>query len=142
MSYFEVKIKCDRIQEDGSEKKVTESYLVDALTFTEAETFIVKEALSCSNGDFDVVSITKTKITELIDSNDAKADKWYKCKAIFLTIDERTSKEKKNSVYYLVLGNDLGTAKARLVEFMKGSCSDYELVKIEETPIMDVYKYE
>lgn len=142
MSYFEVKIKVDRVQEDGNDKKVTESYLVDALSFAEAEDRVIKEIQDYCHGELEVVSITKTKISELVKDEHAMEDKWYKCKTTFTTLDEKTQKEKKSSVLYLINSKDLGTAKAKFVEFMKDSCSDYELVKIEETPILEVYEHE
>ena len=137
MSYFEVKIKCDRIQEDGICKRVTESYLVDAMSFTETEKRIIEE-LKTSEA-FEVAAITKTKISELVKSDGSFCQKWYKCKLIFIVIDENSEKEKKTALYYLVQSTNLNDAKNKMVEFMNGSVLDYEFSEIKETPILDVY---
>ena len=139
--YFEVKVKYDKTQEDGMQKKVTETYLVDALSFSECEDRIIDEMKVYISGEFEVNAIQKAKYNELVESVVASADKWYKCKLQFITIDEKTGKEKKSAVHYLVQGSSLENAKNSMVKFMSTSSIDYEFVEIKETPIMDVFKY-
>ena len=139
--YFEVKVKYDKTQEDGMQKKVTETYLVDALSFSECESIIIDEMKVYISGEFEVNAIQKDRYSELVESVDTSADKWYKCKLQFITLDEKTGKEKKSAVHYLVQGSSLENAKNNMVKFMSTSSIDYEFVEIKETPIMDVFKY-
>ena len=139
--YFEVKVKYDKTQEDGMQKKVTETYLVDALSFSECEDRIIDEMKVYISGEFEVNAIQKARYSELVESEDTSADKWYKCKLQFITLDEKTGKEKKSAVHYLVQGSSLENAKNNMVKFMSTSSIDYEFVEIKETPIMDVFKY-
>ena len=139
--YFEVKVKYDKTQEDGMQKKVTETYLVDALSFSECESIIIDEMKVYISGEFEVNAIQKARYSELVESEDTSADKWYKCKLQFITLDEKTEKEKKSAVHYLVQGSSLENAKNNMVKFMSTSSIDYEFVEIKETPIMDVFKY-
>ena len=141
MNYFEVKVKYEKTQEDGMQKKVTETYLVDALSFSECEDRIIDEMKVYISGEFEVNAIQKAKYNELVESVDTSADKWYKCKLLFITLDEKTEKEKKSAVHYLVQGSSLENAKNNMVKFMSTSSIDYEFVEIKETPIMDVFKY-
>ena len=139
--YFEVKVKCEKTQENGMQKKVTETYLVDALSFSECEGRIIDEMKVYISGEFEVNAIQKAKYNELVESEDTSADKWYKCKLQFITLDEKTEKEKKSAVHYLVQGSSLENAKNNMVKFMSTSSIDYEFIEIKETPIMDVFKY-
>ena len=139
--YFEVKVKYDKTQENGIQKKVTETYLVDALSFSECEDRIIDEMKVYISGEFEVNAIQKARYSELVESEDTSADKWYKCKLQFITLDEKTEKEKKSAVHYLVQGSSLETAKNNMVKFMSTSSIDYEFVEIKETPIIDVFKY-
>ena len=141
--YFETKVKYEKTQENGMQKKFIETYLVDALSFSECEDRIIDEMKVYISGEFEVNAIQKAKYNELVESVDTSADKWYKCKLQFITIDEKTEKEKKSAVHYLVQGSSLEDAKNNMVEFMFMSTSsiDYEFVEIKETPIMDVFKY-
>lgn len=141
MNYFEVKVKYEKTQEDGMQKKVTETYIVDALSFSECEDRIIDEMKVYISGEFEVNAIQKAKYNELVESVDTSADKWYKCKLLFITLDEKTEKEKKSAVHYLVQGSSLENAKNNMVKFMSTSSIDYEFVEIKETPIMDVFKY-
>ena len=139
--YFETKVKYEKTQENGMQKKVTETYLVDALSFSECEDRIINEMKVYISGEFEVNAIQKAKYNELVVSEDTSADKWYKCKLQFITLDEKTEKEKKSAVHYLVQGSSLENAKNNMVKFMSTSSIDYEFVEIKETPIMDVFKY-
>lgn len=119
-------------------KKVNEPYLVDALSFTEAEARIIEEQTPFISGEFSVSAVKRTKISEIF--WDDSADKWYLVKVAFITIDEKTAAEKKTTSLILVAGNDFKGAYDNFMEGMKGTMADFDIVSIAETPIMDVYK--
>lgn len=137
-NWFECKIRYDKTQENGSIKKVTEPYLVDALSFTEAEARIIEEMTPFISGEVDVNAVKRTKISEIF--WDDSADKWYLVKVAFITIDEKTAQEKKSTSLILVAANDFKGAYNNFMEGMKGTMADFEITSITETPLMDVYK--
>lgn len=137
-SWFECKIRYDKAQENGAIKKVTEPYLVDALSFTEAEARIIEEQTPFISGEVNVTAVKRTKIAEIF--WDDSADKWYLVKVAFITIDERTAVEKKSISQILVAASDFRGALDNFLEGMKGTMADYEIVSINETPLVDVYK--
>jgi chlorite dismutase len=140
-SWFECKIKYQKVVEDGLEKKVTEPYLVDALNFTEAEARITEEMRPFISGEFDVTNIKKANYSELFFSEEDAADKWYKCKVMFVTLDEKSGKEKRSATYILVQASDFTDALSKLKKGMEGTLADYEIASITETPLLDVYPY-
>ena len=137
--WFECTIKYEKQLEEGKIAKITERYLVDALTFTEAEARIIKEMKPFISGEFEVANINPQKYSELFWNE--KADKWFKTKVNFIVLDEEKGIEKKVANYMLVQANDLKEARELLVEGMKGSLADWEIASISETQIIDVYKY-
>ena len=138
-TWFTCKVTFDRQGEDGLIKKVTEPFLVDALSFTEAEARINEEMKPFISGEFEVANINPQKYSELFWNE--KADKWFKTKVNFIVLDEEKGVEKKVANYMLVQANDLKEARELLVEGMKGSQADWEIASISETKIIDVYKY-
>ena len=136
-TWFECKVRYDKMQENGSVKKVTEPYLVDALTFTEAEARIIEEQTPYISGDFSVSAVKRTKISEIF--RDDKGDRYYLVKVAFITIDEKTAAEKKSISQILVCALDFKGAFENFIEGMKGSMADFEIVSITETPLIDVY---
>ncbi|WP_164913133.1 DUF4494 domain-containing protein [Paramuribaculum intestinale] len=137
-NWFECKVRYDKMMENGVVKKVTEPYLVDALSFTEAESRIIEEQTPFISGDFSVSAVKRTKISEIF--WDDSADKWYLVKVAFVTIDEKTAVEKKTSTLILTAGNDLKDAYDNFMAGMEGTMADFEIQSIAETPLMDVYK--
>ncbi len=138
-NWFECKVRYDKMTDKGIPKKVTESYLIDALSFTEAEARIIKEITPYMSGEFTVSAVKKTTIAEIFFSDQPDDDKWYAVKAAFITIDEVKAIEKKKNVLYTVQACDFETALKNFVEGM-GQGFDYDIVSITETPIMEVYK--
>ncbi len=136
-NWFECKVRYDKMMENGVIKKVTEPYLVDALSFTEAESRIIEEQTPFISGDFSVAAVKRTKIAEIF--RDETADRWYLVKVAFITIDEKTAVEKKSISQILVAGSDFKGAFDNFIEGMKSTLADYEIVSISETPLMDVY---
>ena len=140
-TWFECKIQYEKTMEDGTQKKVTEPYLVDALSFTEAEARIMEETEPFVSGEYTVSDIRKTSYSELFDSTKSEDDRWFKAKLMFVTVDEKSGKEKKKASAVMVKGKNLGKALANLSESMKKSMADYEVAAIQETAIMDVFAY-
>ena len=140
-TWFECKIRYEKTMEDGSQKKVTELYVVDALSFTEAEASIIEEMSSYISGEFEVKDIKKAAYGEIFFSDSPSADRWYKTKLQFITIDDKTEKEKKSNVNYLVHGSTLPGAVKSIDEVMGGTMIDYVIASISETQIMDVFEH-
>lgn len=136
-NWFECKVRYDKMMENGATKKVNEPYLVDALSFTEAESRIIEEQTPFMSGDFSVSAVKRTKIAEIF--RDDGADRWYLVKCAFITIDEKTAAEKHSICQMLVAANNFREAFDNFTEGMKSTMADYEIVSISETPIMDVY---
>ena len=141
MNYFEVKVKYEKVQEDGKEKKVTESYLVDALSFTECEKRIIEEMKLFISGEFEVYSIARTKYEDIVEKETDSNISRYKTKLVDSLFDDK-GKEKLVAHYLLVEGTSIDNAKDNLDEYMKTSMADFKVVTISETHIMDIYKYQ
>ena len=139
--WFLCKIRYEKVTEDGLQKKVTELYVVDALSFTEAEERIMEEMATYISGEFEVWEIDRAVYKEIFFSDDDMADKWYKAKLKFITIDERTAKEKKTTVYYLVQAGSFEGARRNIVEVMGGTMIDYVIDTVSETAVMDVFEH-
>ena len=127
--------------DDGLQKKVTEAYVVDALSFTEAEKRIMEEVSSYISGMFEVTDIKRATYREIFFSDEATADRWYKAKLQFITIDEKTEKEKRSNINYLVQAGTLNGAVKNIDEVMGGGMMDYVIASVAETTLMDVFEY-
>ena len=119
-TWFECKIRYEKTMENGMNKKVTEPYLVDALSFTEAEARIIEEMTPFISGEFTVSDIKRANYSELFPCEEDAADRWFKCKLFFITLDEKSGAEKKTSTQVLVQAADLRDAVTKLDEGMKG----------------------
>lgn len=139
-SWFETKISYEKEIEAGIMKKVTEPYLVDALSFTEAEARIIKEMAPFISNEFCVMSIKRANYSEIIDSGDG--DRYYSCKVEFIHLDEKSGAEKRQANYMLVKAMNIDDAKTYLQKGMSGTLADYEIVAIKETKIMDVFLHD
>ncbi len=136
-NWFECKVRYDKLQENGAAKKVNEPYLVDALSFTEAEARITEEVRPFISGEFSVSAVKRTKIAEIFWLG---GDRWYLVKVGFITIDEKTAAEKRSTSLILVQASNFKEALEHFDEGMKGTMADYDILSITETPLMDVYK--
>ena len=135
MKLFECGIRYEKTMENGMQKKVTELYIVDALSFTEAEKRITEEMTYFISGEFEVVSEKITNYSELVQNPDG--DRLYRAKVVFKTMNE-----KKQALYYLIQAKDIDNAKSTLEQFMYGTMADWECEALQETKIMDVFLYE
>ena len=139
-NWFETVIRYDKMQEDGMTKKVNEYYVVEAFSFGDAEEKITEEMSSYISGEFEVSDIKRATYKEIFFSDEDMADRWYKAKLQFITIDEQTDKEKRTSVTYLVQASTLNGAVKNIEEAMAGTMSDYVISNISETKFLDVYE--
>lgn len=140
--WFEVKIRYDKQQEDGTQKPATEQYVVDALTFTEAESTIIEEVRHYISGDFKIKDIKPATYHEIFFSDMNNDDRWFKAKLQYITIDEKTAKEKRTSVNYLCQAHTLPQAVEYIQEVMGKTMVDYVIAAIQETQIMDVFEHD
>lgn len=136
--YFTTTIKYNKTHENGVVKTVKEQYMFDCLSFVEAETRSIEELAPYMNGEFSIDAIKKTRIAELLNA-EGDADRWYKVKVAFITIDEKTATEKKTITTILVHADNFGDAYAKFMDGMKGTMADFEIVSIAETPIIDYF---
>lgn len=139
--WFECKVRYERTLENGLIKKVTETYLVEALSFTEAERRFMEEIEPFMSGEYQVTDIKRAKIAELLETDEGEADRLFKAKVAFITLDEKSGAEKKSNQNMLVQASDLRDAVKRLDKGMAGTMADYEISSVAETPIKDVFHY-
>ena len=139
--WFECKVRYDQTLETGLLKKVTESYLVDALSFTEAEERFLQEIEPMMSGEYSVSDIKRAKIAELFESIDTTDDKWYKAKVAYIAYDEKKGVEKRTNQIMLIQAKDLRVAVQNLDKGMQGTMGDWDIISIAETPIMDIFKF-
>ncbi len=140
--WFECKVKYVKTMENGLEKPVKETYLVDAISFTEAEKRFIEEIRPFMSGEFEISDIKRVNYSEVFFCDLESADKWFKCKLSFITLDEKSGAEKKSNSYALVQAGDLREAIKYLDEQMKGTIMDYQIASVTETLIMDVFPYD
>lgn len=160
MKWYQVKARFERVQDNGIQKMVSENYLVQAFSFGMAEAAIQKEIAPFASGEFDIVAVARKNYSEIITDKfgiesridgearrilgqknaSMEADKWFKCKLNFITLDEKSGKEKKTAQLFLVNANTALTAHELVDNFMRRSISDYEVEQVDETKILDVFK--
>ena len=141
-NWFECKIRYEKVMDDGLAKKVTESYTVNAMSFSEAEARITEEMKAYISCSFTVEDIKKAPYKEIFFSDADTADKWYKAKLAFITLDENTEKEKRSNVTYLVQAGSLSEAIKNIDEVMGATMISYESLSVQETKLMDVFEQE
>ena len=137
-TWFESKVRYEKTMENGKDKKVVEPYLVDALSFTEAEARTIEEVTPFISGEFSIMAIKRASYDETFLGD---GDRFFKCRLAFITLDEKTAAEKKTKSNILVQADNLQEAKDKVVEHMKGTMADYTIEMVKETDIMDVYPY-
>lgn len=137
--WFETKVRYDKMQENGAVKKVNEPYLVDALSFTEAEARIIESITPYISGEFTVSAVKKTKIAEIFFHEDG--DRYFMVKVNFISPDEKTGQEKKSANYILVQASSVADALNKFNEGMKGTMADYEIASVAESPLLDVFPF-
>ena len=137
--WFECTVSYEKVQENGTQKRITEKYVVEALSFTEAEANITNQIVNCVSGELKVKGIVPAQYSEIFFSDAASDGYWFKVKVKFITIDEKTSIEKYTNGVYLVQGSDISSAKANIEKELNKSIADCNLSGISETKIIDVF---
>ena len=137
--YYEVKIQYQKMLEDGKEKKVTEQYVVEALSFTEAESLITEEMSAYIHDSFDVVAEKIAPYYEILISDRIEDDKWFLSKISFVTLDEKTAKEKKTSQRLLVQADTSQTALEYTKKLFDSSMTEYTIDAVQDTPTIEVF---
>lgn len=141
--WFECKVSYERQADSMGMKKVSESYLVDALSFTEAEERIIKEVRPfVSVGELEVVNIRRARIAELFLSDEAEDDRYFRAKVNFITVDEKSGSEKKTSATMIVKSDSLPNAVTELKAQLDSQMASYEIASVTDTQILDVFQYE
>lgn len=141
--WFECKVSYERQADSMGMKKVSESYLVDALSFTEAEKRIIKEVRPfVSVGELDVVNIRRARIAELFLNDEAEDDRYFRAKVNFITVDEKSGSEKKTSATMIVKSDSLPNAVTELKAQLDSQMASYEIAAVTDTQILDVFQYE
>lgn len=138
-NWFLSKVQYEKILENGMQKKVTEPYLIDALSWTEAEARTIEEIKPYVSGEFTIADISRYPLNELFFNENG--DRFYKAVIAFITLDEKSGSEKKTKVNILAQASDLQNAKDVIVKGMEGTLADYEIIEVKETPIMDVFPF-
>lgn len=141
-NYFIVGVRYQKMLEDGAEVKTTEQYVVEALSWTESESTTTNNMAAYNHGDMDIVTMKKANFSELFLSERDDEDKYYECSINIISVDEKSSKEKRSKVRYLVQGKSFENAKKNLDEAMSGTMLDYEVAGLKETSIIDIFLYE
>ena len=141
--WYLCKVSYERQTDSIGMKKVTESYLVDALSFTEAEERVIREVTAfVSMGALEVVNIRRMKIAEIIGAENDQADTYFKAKVEFISIDEASGQEKKSPAVMVVKAQSLKAALLLVEEVLEQTISNAQISKVEEFPILDIYTYE
>ena len=138
-TFFECKVRYEKVQETGAVKTVTEAYVTEAQTWTEAEANIIKNLQPYMSADFNITDIKKAKYKEVFLTENFDDNKYYKATVAFLTLDEKTGKEKRDNVTFIVQGKSLEAAIDNIHTAMKGTMADYVSVNATETAILDVF---
>ncbi len=138
-TWFECKVKYHKIDNAGKDKMVTETYLIDAVSFTEAEERITKELEPYIGGEFNLVSVKIANYSELVPNDNG--DRWFKCKVAFISLDEEKGIERRTNTYFMVQANTVKEAYDNLEVALKDTASDYAIPSIQESALFDVFTY-
>lgn len=139
-TWYECKVKYLKIDQGGFERKVNDNYLLDAVSFTDAETRIFQQMRELTNGEFHVMNIKKSNVSEVIANKDGEW--WYKAKISLITIDEEAGKEKKINNYVLVMADDINDALAELQKGLEYMLVPYAVTAIQLSTIAEVFPYD
>lgn len=139
-NWFISKVAYEKMLENGMQKRVVEPYLVDALSYTEAEARTIEELRPYITGEFTIADITRKKIAELFFNDNG--DRFYEIKIYFITLDEKSGIEKKTAARFIVQASGLKEAISCFEENMKGTLADYTLAMVSETLIMDIFPFD
>lgn len=140
-NWFEGKVKYTRVGEDGRERKVTDMYLLDVMSYTEAESRLIEEMSYIIRGDFGIVGLKKSNITEVVEPENENDDRWYKAKVAIIDADEVSGKEKRTYQYYLVGASNADRALENLNRSLSQFVVPWEVASIADTQFVDIFPY-
>ena len=135
--FYLTSIKFEKTLSDGMVKKVTEAYLVNAMSFTEAEARIIEHMTPYIVGEFTVSSVRRMRLAGIVYDASITDPLFYNVKINISTIDEKTGEEKTSQMRYLVTAKDFDSAVKSFKDYMKGSMCDWGLHSVQETKIVD-----
>lgn len=138
-TWYECKVRYQKMDQNGKDKKVNEPYLVDAVSFTDAEKRINEMLEPYISGEFQVTNIKIANYSELHPNENG--DRWFKSKVSFMNLDEEKGVEKRSNTYMLIQSNNVKEAYDTIEKLLSGTVSDYEIPAIAESPIMDVFPF-
>lgn len=139
VTWYECKVKYKKTHETGEQKLTTETYLLDAMSFTEAEARINEEMTAYTSEEFMITNIKVANLAEVHPFENS--DRWFKTKVSLIALDEKSGKEKKSNIYLLVQANDVKEAFDNCTKAMENTMGDYSIPAINESPIVDVFPY-
>lgn len=139
--WFEAKLRYDKVHDNGSEKKVTESFVIEAFSFGEAEKIALESLGSSVSGEIQVININPMKFNEVIFDEEESCDRYYKAKLQFITLDEKTGKEMPKYFYYLVQASSFDNCKDTIRKMKQSTLIDYQIAAVSETKIVDVVEH-
>ncbi len=139
-TWFECKVKYTKVTESGKEQTITENFLLDAVSFTDAETRIIRQMEQMVRGEFNVTDIKKSRIGEVFPYD--TGEWWFKATINLVTVDEEAGKEKKMRTYYLIMADDIKEALERLEESLSYLVIPYVVSALAVSTIVDVFPYE
>lgn len=138
MMLFEVGVRMERTLESGKVAKVVEQFVVDALSFTEAETRIISE-VGAYGTDIEVLTMKRSRCAELI--GDGSKEKWFRARVNYITVDEKTDKVNKTPHYYFVNADSIAEAKSMVDAFFRETLIDYSIATLDETKVLEVFRH-
>lgn len=139
--WFEAKLRYDKVHDNGSEKKVTESFVIEAFSFGEAEKIALEFLGSLVSGEIQVININPMKFNEVIFDEEESCDRYYKAKLQFITLDEKIEKEMTKYFYYLVQASSFDNCKDTIRKMKQSTLIDYQIAAVSETKIVDVVEH-
>lgn len=137
--WYECKVKYKKTHESGEQKVSTDTYLLDAVSYTEAEARITEEMKTYTSEDFRIMNIKVANFAEVHPFENS--DRWFKAKVSLVALDEESGKEKKTNMYLLVQANDVKEAFENTTTALADTMGDYTIPAITESPILDVFPY-
>lgn len=140
-NWFEGKVKYVRVDDNGRERKVTEAYLLDVMSYTEAESRLIEEMSYIIRGDFGIAGLKKSNITEVVEPENENDDLWYKAKVAIIDADEVSGKEKRTYQYYLVGASNADRALENLNRSLSQIVVPWEVASIADTQFVDIFPY-
>ena len=136
--WFECKVRYEQTQEDGTEKMVIETYVYKAADFGEAHDKAVKNMSTFISGEFGITAMKIAQYGEVVMQDDRTEEKFYRVKVIFITLDEKTNKEKKTACHYLVNADSVEKARKYADTILSDSMVDFVIEAVQEAKIIDV----